>query len=147
MHPHQAAFLEYRVATSLISDLPVSAQVPRLKWELLHALERACDAVSRSHCLELELDRLKSSAIARTREHQAFSAQLHGELTDRTRQLAELRAESDAKLGAAYRDLAAVNAKCEALDELCKSLLLIADQAADASDEFQNPKDDLRASA
>jgi len=147
MHPHHAAFLEYRVATSLLTELPANQQVLRLKWELLHALQRASDAQSRTHALELDIDRLKAETAARSREHQAFSAQLHRELTDKARELSRAHADSKEKLDAAECEVAAMHAKCEALDELCKALLLTVEQAAESPDESQSPEGELRVSA
>jgi FtsZ-binding cell division protein ZapB len=147
MHPHHAAFLEYRVATSLISDLPAAKQVVRLKWELLHALQRVSESQSRSHLLELDIDRLKASVDARSREHQAFSAQLHRELVDKARELAEARAEGQEKLDAMHREVATMQAKCEALDELCRALLATVEEDAESPRPPERKNGELRVSA
>jgi flagellar biosynthesis/type III secretory pathway protein FliH len=147
MHPHHAAFLEYRVATSLLSDLPLGQQVVRLKWELLHALQRGSECQSRSRSLELDIDRLKAETEARAREHQAFSAQLHRELVAKARELALARAEGQEKLDAMHREVATMQAKCEALDELCKSLLLTLEDDADRPDQSRGAHGELRVSA
>jgi hypothetical protein len=130
MHPHHAAFFQFREVTSSLVKLPEAQQVLILKFELLHALERAHDFHGRVRARQGELANLKAETRLRTQEHQAACAQLNLELDDAARQLVRTRAESQQQIRAMRLEILSMENQCQALDEICRSLLLTIEQAA-----------------
>jgi hypothetical protein len=100
--------------------------------------------------LEVELADLKTETLMRSREHQAFSAELHRQLTQRTHELASIKAEGQQQLHALRLEVLSMETQCQALDEICRSLLLTIEQAACADVATSAPTEpvhEARASA
>jgi hypothetical protein len=107
MHPHRSALLDLQRATQSLSGLSDREQIMALKLELFHALERANDLQTRSIALETRVDEL----VRTTRELSS----------ENTKELRKLRLE-----------ILAAETQCDALDELCRSLLLTLESAVDS---------------
>lgn len=133
MHHQDAAFLEFCEVTRSLDERSGGQQVLTLKHALLRALERAADLADRSRALEGELERVRTDTLERTREHQAFSVELHRQLTDAARDLATTKADGQEQLCALRLEVLAMEDQCQTLDEICRSLLLTIEQAAGGS--------------
>jgi hypothetical protein len=147
MHHPNAAFLEFHELTRSLGDLSEAHQVMALKRSLLHALERAVQFQDRADMLEGEIDRLKAETSARAREHQAFSAELHRQLTEASRELATTKAEGQEQLRSLRLEVLSMEDQCHALDEICRSLLLTIEQAACSSGDGRKAPQEIRVSA
>ena len=130
MHPHHAAFLQFREVLHAAAPLSDAHQVLILEIELLHALERANCSQRRSRVLELELDRVRSPTAVRGREPHVPHAALERQLAEVRRELARSKADSQEQLRAMRLEVLAMELQCEALDEVCRSLLLTIERAA-----------------
>jgi hypothetical protein len=130
MHSPHAAFFEFREATKDLGELSETQQIMTLKFELFHALERAQDHQNRTRSLQAELDELRAEASMRNREQQAFSAELHRQLTERSRELASVKADGQEQLHALRLEVLCMDRQCQALDQICRSLLVTIEQAA-----------------
>jgi hypothetical protein len=106
MHPNRSALLDLQRATQSLSGLSDREQIMALKLELFHALERANDHQTRCIALETRVDEL----VRTTRELSS----------ENTKELRKLRLE-----------ILAAETQCDALDELCRSLLLTLESAVD----------------
>jgi hypothetical protein len=147
MHHPNAAFLEFHELTKSLGDLSETHQVMALKRSLLHALEHAIHLRDRTDTLEGELDRLKVETSARAREHQAFSVELHRQLTEASRELATTKAEGQEQLRALRLEVLAMEDQCHALDEICRALLLTIEQAGCSSGDARRAPQEVRVSA
>src|SRR5690242_6548641 len=130
MHNPHAAFFEFRELTKDLGELSEAQTIMSLKFELFHALERAHEHQDRSRTLEAELGVLRAETSMRNREQQAFSAELHRQLTERARELAMVRADGQEQLRALRLEVLSMERQCETLDETCQSLLVLIEQAA-----------------
>ncbi len=146
MHHPNAAFLEFHELTKSLGELSEAHQVMALKRSLLHALERAVHLQDRADTLEGWLDRVKADSAARAREHQAFSVELHRQLTEASRELATSKAEGQQQLRALRLEVLSMEDQCHALDEICRALLLTIEQAACSSSDARTPQE-VRVSA
>ncbi len=131
MAPLRAAFLQFRHVTHALAELSEHQQVMALKFALFRAFERAHDFESRGRTAEVELAELKAKTAARDELHDAFNRHLHAELVQATQALAHAQAEYEKELRTVSRELLSSSHRCETLDELCRSLLLTLEQAAD----------------
>jgi hypothetical protein len=129
MHPH-ASFYDFREVIQSIAGLSERQQITTLKFELFHALDRANDFRTRSSEREQRVAELTAENSVRTQEHSAFAARLNAELVHATRELAGAKNEQERRLRSLRLELVAAESHCEALDEMCRSLLLIIEQAA-----------------
>jgi hypothetical protein len=129
-HPHHDAFFEFREVTNSLSDISEAQAILTLKYELLHALERANDYQQRERTLRAQLDTLQAETTMRAREQQAFSAQIHHQLTEATREIASAKADREQQVCAMRSEVLAMENRCEVLDEICHSLLLTIERAA-----------------
>jgi hypothetical protein len=136
MHDPHAAFFEFRQVTKSLADLSDAQAILTLKFELIHALERAHDQQSRSRSLQAEVDRLQSEIGARSQEHQAFAADLNRRLTLKDRELRAARVDSE-QLRAMRLEILSMETQCQTLDDICRSLLLTIEHAAGAPDIAQ----------
>ena len=137
MHDHHAAFFEFREATKSLAELSEAQAIMILKFELFHALERAHAQQRRSRTLEAETDRLRAEIRARSQEHQALSADLYRQLTQKSRELQAARADSE-QLRAMRLEILSMETQCQTLDDICRSLLLTIEQAAGDPDLAQS---------
>ncbi len=147
MHHPNAAFLEFHELTRSLGELSEPHQVMALKRSLLHALERAAHLQDRAGTLEVEMDRLKAETAGRSREHQAFSVELHRQLTEASRELATTKAEGQEQLRALRLEVLSMEDQCHTLDEICRSLLLTIEQAACSSGDGRKAPQEVRVSA
>jgi hypothetical protein len=147
MHHSNAAFLEFHELTKSLGELSEAHQVMALKRSLLHALERAVHLQGRADTFEGEIDRLKADNGARARQHQAFSVELHRQLTEASRELATTRAEGREQLRALRLEVLSMEDQCHELDEICRSLLLTIEQAACSSGDARKAPQEVRVSA
>jgi len=130
MHNTHAAFFEFREVTKDLGELSEAQVVMTLKFELFHALERAHEHQNCSRSLQAELAELRAEASMRNREQQAFSAELHRQLTESARELAMVRADGQEQLRALRLEVLSMERQCQTLDEICRSLLVTIEQAA-----------------
>src|SRR5260221_10634546 len=129
MHPHHAALFAFREVTKSRVDHSEAQQVLILKFELLHALERANYFQDRSRALQGELAELKTETSMRAREHQAYAARMNRQLTDGAREQARTQADAQQQIRAMRLEILSMDNQCQALDEICRSLLLTIEQA------------------
>src|SRR5580693_4962062 len=122
MHPNHAAFLEFREVVHAAAPLSETHQILVLQIALLHALERANRSQRRSRVLELELDRLRTAI--RSPEPHLHHAELERQLAEVRRELTRSKADGQEQLRAMRLEVLAMELQCEALDEVCRSLLL-----------------------
>jgi hypothetical protein len=115
MHPDRSALLDLQQATQSLSGLSEPEQIMALKLELFHALERGNDLQSRSIALETRVAELE--AQVRTQDGTKDSLLRH------------LRAQHTKELRKLRLERFAAEIQCDALDELCHSLLLTIERA------------------
>jgi hypothetical protein len=130
MHPNHDAFFQFCEVTRSLAKLSEAEQVRLLKFELLHALERASHCQSRSRALEIELSRSKKQTAIRTQAQHAHSTELCQRLMVATRELATTKTGSQQQLQAMRLEILSMENQCQTLDELCRALLLTIEQAA-----------------
>ncbi len=129
MHPH-VPFFDFREVIRSIAGLSERQQITTLQFELLRALDRANEFRAHASGLEQRVAELTAENSVRTQEHSAFAARLNAELVHATRELAGANSEQEGRQRSLRLELVAAEAHCEALDEMCRSLLLIIEQAA-----------------
>jgi hypothetical protein len=130
MHPHHAAFFEFREVVQSLADVSETQQVLTLKFELLHALERANDSQQRARSLQVQLDKLNAQGSIRAREQQTFSAQIHRQLIEAIRELASAKADVEEHVCAMRLEILSMETRCEVLDEICHALIVTIERAA-----------------
>jgi hypothetical protein len=129
MTPLRAAFAHFREVTQALAELSEHQQVMALKFALFRAFERVHDAQYRGRSVEAELAELKAKTALRDEVHDAFAQHLHEELVHATRALAQDDYEKE--LHAVSVELLSKTGQCEALDQLCRSLVVTLERAAD----------------
>ena len=139
MHPPQVAFTDFHQIIQSLAGLTERQQVTTLKFELFQAIERANDFRDQCADFEQRAAELTAETAARTQEHNAFAARLNAELVQATRELAGARNEQEKRLRTLRLDLVAAETHCDALDEMCRSLLVTIEQAAGAAAGTQAP--------
>jgi predicted nucleic acid-binding Zn-ribbon protein len=117
MHHDRSALLDLQRATQSLSGLSDREQIMTLKHELFHAIERSSDFQSRCIALEMRVAELEAQIRAQAGAEDALLRQLR---VEHTTELRKLRLERFA-----------VEVQCDALDELCRSLLLTIERAVD----------------
>jgi hypothetical protein len=117
MHPDRSALLDLQQATQSLSGLSDREQIMTLKHELFHAIERSSDFQSRCIALEMRVAEFEAQIRAQGGAEDALLRQLR---VEHTKELRKLRLERFA-----------VEVQCDALDELCRSLLLTIERAID----------------
>ena len=130
MHPNHDAFFKFCEVTRSLAKLSEAEQARLLKFELFHALERASHFQSRSRALEIELNRIKKQTGIRSQAQHAHCTELCQRLKGATRELANTRADSQRQLQAMRLEILSMENQCQALDELCRALVLTIEQAA-----------------
>ena len=128
MHPHHAAYFQFRDVLRSVTPLPEAHQILVLKIELLHALERASHSQRRSHILERELERLRARGPLGSGPPHV--GDLVRELAEARRELARSKAVGQERLRAMQLEVLSMEVQCATLDEVCRSLLLTIERAA-----------------
>jgi predicted nucleic acid-binding Zn-ribbon protein len=139
MRPH-VSFFDFREVIQSIDGLSERTQIATLKFELFHALDRANDLRAHASELEQRVAELTAENGARTQEHSAFAARLNTELVHATRALASAKSEQDKRVRSLRLELVAAEAHCAALDDMCRSLLIIIEEAASAAPGTKDPE-------
>jgi hypothetical protein len=147
MHPQPSAIFEFRELTKFLPDMSDRQQVTTLKFELFHALERALDFQDRSRAAESRLAELEARAAVANGCDDALTLHLRAEVARRSSDLEEARTQHNAEIRALRFELLAAETQCEALDELCRSLLVAIEQAAEAEDQEKAAASDVAAVA
>ncbi|MGD0680271.1 MAG: hypothetical protein ABSC94_33250 [Polyangiaceae bacterium] len=135
MHSSHVASSDFRQVIQSLVGLPDHQQIATLKAEFFRAQERA--NLFRAQYLKLQqsVADLQWERAERGQEHSAFAARLNAELVKLTSELSSVRAEHEKRLRVAHLERAALELRCEALDEICRALLLTIEQAATAAAE------------
>jgi predicted nucleic acid-binding Zn-ribbon protein len=127
MHPDRSALLDLQQATQSLSGLSDREQVMTLKHELVHAIERSSDFQSRSVALEIRVAELE--------------AQVHALDDAQDTLVRNLRIEHAKEIRKLRLERLATDVQCDALDELCRSLLLTIERAIDGDVEERDGSD------
>ncbi len=129
MHARRRTFFDFHGVIRSLEDLSERQQMTALKLELFHALERESECRARGSKLEQSLVELRAES---DREHDAFAVRCHAELTDARREIEHVRSDCQKSLAATRLELLAARLRCHDLEELCRSLLSIIEQAAES---------------
>jgi len=147
MHAQPSAIFEFRQLTKFLPDMSERQQVTTLKFELFHALQRALDFQDRSRAAEARLAELEARAAVADGCEDALALHLRAEVARRSNDLEEARTQHDAEIRALRFELLATETQCDALDELCRALLVAIEHAAEADDKEKATASDVAAVA
>jgi len=130
MHPNRAPCLPSRKVVHPAAPLAAADHMLMLQRELVHALERAGHLERRAHAAERELARLRAQTAVRAQGSHVCRADLEHELRRVRRELVRSKVDGRERLRAMRIELLATKARCWALDEVCRALLLTIEHAA-----------------
>ncbi len=135
MRTQQSVIFEFRQLTKFLIEMSERQQVTTLKFELFHALERAHDFQDRSRAAERRIAELEAQISDPDGAKGALVKHLRGEVVRVWSELVEARSQHESEIRSLRVELTAAETLCEALDELCRSLLVTFEQGAEADDE------------
>jgi len=143
MHSHHAAFFDFHQIVKAIDGLSERQQITTLKVELFHAIERGTDFRVRSCELEDRIAELQGKLDARDDEHKSLVNRLTAQFAQAIDEFSALRTKMEKRLWGLRVALAGAQARCDALEQTCQSLLLTIEQAGiDLAEEDTVPSAD-----
>jgi predicted nucleic acid-binding Zn-ribbon protein len=143
MRTQQSVIFEFRQLTKFLIEMSERQQVTTLKFELFHALERAHDFQDRSRAAERRIAELEAQISDPDGAKGALVKHLRGEFVRVGSELVEARSQHESEIRSLRVELTAAETLCEALDELCRSLLVTFEQTAEPDDEERAADSDV----
>ncbi|HEV3189335.1 MAG TPA: hypothetical protein VGY54_02500 [Polyangiaceae bacterium] len=138
MHAPHPAFSDFHQVINSLEGLSERQQITTLKFELFHALQRANDYQSCCSELEQRIAELRSESAERVQQEDAIRR--NAELVDASSELARVKSDHAKRLWAIRLELVTAQSHCDALEEMCRSLLLTVEQAARSVAEADAPR-------
>ena len=143
MHSHHAVFSDFHQIVKAMDGLSERQQITTLKVELFHAIERGTDFRARSCELEDRIAELQGKLDARDDEHKSLVNRLTAQFAQAIDEFSALGAKMEKRLWGLRVALAGAQARCDALEQTCQSLLLTIEQAGiDLAEEDTVPSVD-----
>lgn len=124
MHQEHDAFLEFRKTLKALAHAAAPDQLHALKYILLRALFRGSDFRERGDALQQQLDRVRAERTSRAWEYEKHTTNLRRLLEERS-----------AELAVAKGDVASLQARCRAMEDLCRSLVRTIESATCEEEE------------
>jgi len=141
MHPRRSPLLDLQQATKSLCELSLPQQILTLKLELFHALNRASDLHDRNIALQSQVAELEAVLSTKDGIEDAFARELHADLVARTLELSTARANHARELDKLRLERSTMQTELEALDALCRSLILTIESAIDSDADASGTAD------